>query len=69
MGGAINIFKLPKCYLRDLIKFLGSKAGLKIEILAKLAYGPPYRFYANEANIYINVRLCEHATVIMVQST
>ena len=30
------------------MKFLGSKTGLKSEILAKLAYGPPYRFYANE---------------------
>ena len=36
------------------MKFLGSKTGLKSEILAKLAYGPPYRFYANEPYIYIS---------------
>ena len=33
------------------MKFLGSKTGLKAEILAKLAHGPPYRFYANETNM------------------
>ena len=45
------------------MKFLGSKTGLKSEILAKLAYGPPYRFYANEPYIHLNTALKIHAEI------
>ena len=51
------------------MKFSCSKTGLKFDILAKLAFGPPYRFYANETYIYVESKTIKYKSRIFIIET